>query len=345
MSEAKVREAFISQAGHCDRLGSPFTGALCRALAVILDRKTLVGRRILDWPGNPAASGDGVPLRLCGGLHALVRSGAAGALDTLYPPAPLPDQGRLEAVVADTLVKHDAWLDPWLDNAPQTNEVGRSAPLMAGLLAVADQFRLPMRIYELGASAGLNLQLDRFGYELGGHRFGDLKSSVQLRPHWRGSPPPKASIEIVGRSGVDINPMDPAQDGDRLLAYIWPDQPERLKRTQAALELARKNPVRISQADAADWIEGQLSAEPTLSVVQLVFHSLAFQYFPEPVQARVEACIASCGRRATADAPLAWLRFEMLPGDASFSLRLRTWPGEDRLLAWVHPHGSEVDWL
>ena len=57
----------------------------------------------------------------------------------LYPPAPLPDEEALGRALAPVLA--DDALLPWLDSAPQTNEVGRSAVLMAGLLVVAERFR------------------------------------------------------------------------------------------------------------------------------------------------------------------------------------------------------------
>jgi hypothetical protein len=71
-------------------------------------------------------------------------------------------------------------------------------------------------------------------------------------------------------------------------------------------------------------------------------HSIAFQYFPEDVQRRVTEAIEAAGARG----PLAWLRYEFVPGEEQPSLRLRLWPGgEDRLLAWCHPHGREIRWL
>lgn len=345
MAESAVREAFRSQAAFCARLGSPFTGRLCGAIAARLDRETAIGRRIFDWPGDPSASHDNLPLRLCGGLHALVRAGRSPSLAALYPPAPLPAEDELAEVVQRTLAADGEWLDPWLDNAPQTNEVGRSAVLMSGLLAIADRFGLPLRLYELGASAGLNLQLDRYGYDLGGRRSGDRQSPVQLQPLWQGAPPPDAEVRIAGRAGVDISPMDPAKEGERLLAYIWPDQPERLARAAAALAIARSVRLSIERGDAADWIEHSLPIQPTAGLVRVVLHSIAFQYFPEATRARVRTHIEAAGAAATERAPVAWLRFELLPDEPSSSLRLRTWPGEERLIAWAHPHGTEVRWL
>ena len=342
MSEQAVREAFLSQAEFCTRLGSPFTGALCRALASALDRETRIGRRLLDWAGNPSPGEDNVPLRLCGGLHALVRSGRAQELASLYPPETLPDGPALEAAAAAAIAAHADWLDPWLQYPPQTNEVGRSAPLMAGLLAIADRFALPLRLYELGASAGLNLQLEHFHHELGGLCFGPSDSAVRLCPQWYGASPPDSKMEIVERRGVDISPI---ADTERLLTYAWPDQPDRMARIAAAAEVARNSPVAVDQGDAADWIESRLSAAPAPGAVRVVFHSIAFQYFPGAAQARIRACISAAGEAATEEAPVAWLRLEMLAGESTASLRLRTWPGGERLLAWVHPHGRNVSWL
>ncbi|MGZ8351162.1 MAG: DUF2332 domain-containing protein [Allosphingosinicella sp.] len=344
--EAAVRKAFADQAAYCAQLGSPFTARVCALLGELLDRNDAVGERLLDWPGNPDPMADGVPLRLCGGLHALVRRGDAPSLALHYPPAAESDVAALRSALAVTLATSAEALLPWLENAPQTNEVGRSAALMSGLLVAAARFALPIRLFELGSSAGLNLQLDRYGYDLGGLRTGDGGSPLQLRPKWEGRPPPDADVRIVGRSGVDLNPMDPRREGDRLLAYVWPDQPERLRQLEAALALAATDPPAVARGDAADWVERAIAPEPEPGVIRTVLHSVAFQYFPAAAQQRIADHLARAGARSTAEAPLAWLRFEKRPEDENFSLRLRTWPtGEDDLLAWADPHVRSVHWL
>ena len=78
-------EAFATQAENCERLGSPFTARVLRAVPALLDRAAPLGRRVLDWPGEIGPSGASVPLRLAGGLHALALSGAP--LADAYPPA------------------------------------------------------------------------------------------------------------------------------------------------------------------------------------------------------------------------------------------------------------------
>ena len=337
-----IREAFREQARWCERLSSPFTAQLCNALAGVLDEKSAIGTRVLGWQGNPMA--DALALRLCGGLHALVRRGEAPELAAIYPPAAVGD-GEMARILLRTLVERAEALDPWLDSAPQTNEVGRSGPLMSGLLVLADRFHLPLRLFELGASAGLNLQLDRYGYDLGGLAAGAEDSPVRLKPKWKGAPPPEAKVEIAARGGVDLNPVDPVADRERLLAYVWPDQAQRLAQLQAALDLAAADPPRVDRADAADWLEAQLGTAPEPGVCRVVMHTVAFQYFPAEVQARIKARLIAAGAEASQAAPLAWLRMEKLAADEHFSLRLRTWPGDGQLLAWSHPHGTWMEWL
>jgi hypothetical protein len=341
--EAQIRASFAEQAGFCTQLGAPFTALLCETLGKRLDRRSEVGRRVLGWAGDPGGFADAVALRLCGGLHFLARSGSDPQLARLYPPAALPDEAALWAALAPALT--DERLAAWLDHAPQTNEVGRSAVLMSGLLVIANRFDLPMRLYELGASAGLNLQLDLYGYELGGLAAGEPASGVQLRPEWVGPPPPAAKVMIAGRRGTDLNPARLPAEGDRLLAYVWPDQPERLQRLAAALAIAAGAPPEVDRAGAADWLETQLALAPEPGVTRVVMHSVAFQYFDADSQKRVTAHIEAAGERASAEAPLAWLRYEQAPKDGRPSLRLRTWPGGEQLLAWAHPHGRQVRWL
>jgi hypothetical protein len=342
--ETAARTAFAVQADWAKRLGSPFTARLCAFLATGLDRSSAAGRRLLDWPGRPEAGADAIALRLCGGLHALARRGGAPALAACYPPHPPPDDETLAAALGRALA--DPALLPWLDSAPQTNEVGRSAVLMAGLLAVAELFPQPVELLELGASGGLNLILDRYDYDLGGVRAGDPASPLRLTPEWKGPPPPAGSVAIASRAGVDLRPMDVRDDQERLFAYIWPDQAGRLRQLETAIALAAADPPVVEPGDAAGWLEAKLAAAPPAGAARVVLHSVAFQYFPDGAQRRIAAMIDAAGAAARAAAPVAWLRFEKRPEDDKYSLRLRLWPGgEDRLLAWCHPHGSSVRWL
>lgn len=149
----------------------------------------------------------------------------------------------------------------------------------------------------------------------------------------------------MGRAGADLHPVALPAGRARLIAYLWPDQPQRLAQLEAALTLAVADPPRLDRADAADWIEARLPPDPEPGVTRVVMHSVSFHYFPEETKRRVAAHIEAAGAAATADGPLAWLRYEEQPGDGKFSLRLRTWPGTDELLAWAHPHGRSVKWL
>ncbi len=336
------------QAHWCTALGSPFTAQLCTLVADRLDPATPLGRRLDSWPGNP--QDDALMLRVTGGLHALVRAGKAPALAALYPPAPAPDPDALWAALAPVLAGKA--ILPWLDSAPQTNEVARSGVLVPGFLTIAAETGLPLALLELGCSAGLNLVPDRYGYRLGTLEAGNPDCGLRIHPVWDGADPPAAPLAIESRAGVDLNPLDVLNPAERsrLLAYVWPDQPQRLERMARAIAITAEDMPEIVKGDAADFVEARV--KPREGVVTTVYHSIAFQYFPPETQARITAHMEKVGARATPAAPLAWLRFEMTPSadgtdhaDAP-TLRLKLWPtGEDRLLARAHPHGKLVQWL
>ncbi|HEY0052390.1 MAG TPA: DUF2332 family protein [Caulobacteraceae bacterium] len=303
MTEGDVREAFRQQAEVCAALGSPFTARLCRLLSERLDRSTAVGARVLDWPGRPFHDADALPLRLAGGLHALARAGVMPEVTAAWPPSPRVDDETLWRAVSAALAEGGHRLDSWLDGPPQTNEVGRSAALMAGLLVVADRFPLPVSLYELGASAGLNLNLDRYAFRLGETAAGEPSSRVRLEPTWTGPSPPASRVRVALRRAVDRAPLDatlPAA-GERLTAYVWADQRERLTRLEAALGIAADHPPRVEPGDAADWLEANLALDPEPGLTRVVQHTIAFQYFPPEAQARVVARLNAAGARATED--------------------------------------------
>jgi hypothetical protein len=344
--QGAVLRAFETQAENCDRLGSPFTAHLCRRLVVILDDSTALGRAVSGWPLDPA--GSALALRLCGALHGAARTGRAPALARLYPPD--GDTGpALDAALRATIAERGGDLVGLIESAPQTNEVARSAILLGGLLTIAAETGLPLALNEIGASAGLNLHPDCYAYELGqGHRWGPPDAPLTIACDWRGAIPPlDAALEIASRAGSDLTPIDAADTAahDGLLAYIWPDQPDRLQRTAAAMAHAAAHPVALERADAADWSEARLAAPPRHGVTRVLMHSIAWQYFSEATQGRVDAAMARAGADATREAPLAWLRFEPDGIRATAAILLTLWPGgETRALGRGDYHGRFADW-
>jgi hypothetical protein len=184
MSADEVRQAFLDQAKYCDALGSPFTARICRLHAERLETGGAVADLILNWPGNPSSSADSVPLRIAGCLHALVLEGTDSLLSIAYPPA-RSDDDALWAAVVRAFEAHADFILERLKSAPQTNEVRRSGALLPGFLTLAQTFGKPLVVSEVGASAGLNLQWDRYRYTLGDTAWGDPDSPVLISPECR----------------------------------------------------------------------------------------------------------------------------------------------------------------
>ena len=341
-----VRSHFRAQARACARLGSPFTARLLDIVVDCLDEAGGVGRTILNWRGDPKA--DALALRLAGSLHALALSGTAASLAAAYPGGARGDEpAALRAAVVSSLEAHSGFILTFLERPPQTNEVARAAVLLGGFLTIAAETRLPLRLCEIGASAGLNLHWHAYGYDLGKASWGSPDAPLRLTPRWRGALPPLIPVEVKSHRGCDRMPIDPADPGDRLrvLAYVWPDQPERRHRIETALDLAARTRVRVEPADAADWVEACL-ADSAAGEATVLFHSIVWQYLPADKQRRIEAAIRRAGDQATAHRPLAWLRMEPAPDSRQTELRLRLWPaGQDRLLAEAHFHGRWIRWL
>ena len=138
---------------------------------------------------------------------------------------------------------------------------------------------------------------------------------MQLRPEWEGPPPPEAAVAVIGRRGTDLNPARLPDEGDRLLAYVWPTSRNGLPGWRPRWPSPPHDPPAVDRAGAADWIEAKLALEPEPGVTRVVMHSVAFQYFDADSQKRVTARIEAAGEQASAEAPLAWLRYEQEPGD------------------------------
>lgn len=351
MDTRAIAEAIAWQADHAANNGAPCTGRVVRAQLALLDGATRTGAAIAHWPGKPLE--DALPLRLAGGHHALALGGAEARLWPVYR-GEVTDQAEVDRIVAAVTRDHDAALLPWLDGPPQTNEAGRSASIMAALLWLSPRLGARFELNELGASAGINTMMERFAFDLGGTLAGPADSPLRIVPEWRGPAPLPAPVEITEIRGCDRAPLDLTDPATalRLRAYVWAEVTERLARLEAAVTLATQRPPLLDRADAADWVEARLAEPQEDDTTRVFFHSIVWQYLPEPTRERITRAIEAAGARADARRRLAWVRLETNRATFRHELTVRFWQdpsgvghGEPVLLGTAHAHGAWVEWF
>lgn len=338
------------QAKACAKLGSPFNSALLSLAAADLEAGGPTASALAAWAEADLKRlfDDAVALRFVAALHDLVLSGDNPALTEAYPaPGRTADPDRAWRLARAALVERRDRIAQFLDHEPQTNEVRRSICLAPGFLTLAAETCLPIRAFEIAASAGLNLNWDRYHYRFGATAWGDPAARVRLDTDWSGpAPPVSAKIQVIERHACDRRPINLADPAERrrLLAYVWPDQVDRLDRIRAAIDLALELGVVVETADAVDWTRDR--AAPAEGAVTCLYHSVFWQYMPAQSQAALTEAIGAHAAAASQDAPFAWLRMEPSPDDVTImQVRLTLWPnGRERILADVHPHGAHVAW-
>jgi hypothetical protein len=341
-------ERFREQALGCEHLGSAMYAGLLRRLADDLDAGGPTAVVLTGHERDPGPAG--LALRLLGSVHRLVLAGLAPELAPYYPSVGGTWSDDGPDAVLGFLAARGEEVRPLLDQAPQTNEVGRATALVGGLLRLTARWPLPVRLFEMGASAGLNLRADRFRFTGPAGAWGDATSPVVLEDGWTGAPlPVDAPLRIVERGGCDLSPVDVTTEDGRLAltSYVWPDQSARHARLAGAVALARTDPVTVERADAASYVARLTPAPGHLTVL---WHSVMWQYVPVEQQERVTARLEELGRDATEDAPVAHLYAEPLrrsPGeDHRFWICAHTWPGtgERVFLGRMAAHGVPAVW-
>ncbi len=354
-----LAELFRDAARGC-RDHSPLTRTLLVSAADDLARGGITAQVMAGAECDRKGSVPG--LRFAGALHRLVLEGRAPGLARHYPTA--GGHPRLTTLWTDALPvlhEHTDELRALVSvNVVQTNEPGRNAPLFGGLQtathlaadAVGRRTPFPVRLLEVGASGGLNLRPHRVAYRVGDRVFGDVGSPFALDPGWSGAPPADLShnLRLVRRAGCDLNPVDVSTEDGRLhlSSFVWADQLWRWERLQAALDLARYDPVPVQQATGPEWLADQL-ARPERDVLTVVWHSVVWQYVSPADRAMGRAVLAEAAARATPMAPLALLVFEPRrthDGDGyEFQLLLKLWPsGISLRLGSGAGHGIPFTW-
>jgi hypothetical protein len=338
----ELATAVREQASWCERLGSPLYHALFTRIAEDVESGGVCWQVLAPHAGDPKRSL--LPLRFLGGLHRLVLQGQLPKLAQYYPSAGgTADPERAFAVLLEELEQHREMLQASLPPSVQTNEVTRCCALLPGFLEIGRSTGLPLRLLEIGCSAGLNLRWDRYRYETARGPWGPVNSPVVFDNPFIGEPPPlEVSVQIEGRLGCDLNPLDPATSDGRLtlLSFVWPDQTARFRQLSNAIEVARSVPAEVQRAAAIDWLDMHLRHAPP-GVTTVVFHSIVLLYWSSHDRERLGHLMAKAGERATSQSPLAWLSME--PGENQADVHLTLWPGGERkLIATAGYHGRQV---
>ncbi|MCB2061175.1 MAG: DUF2332 domain-containing protein [Novosphingobium sp.] len=346
MGDYTVAEGYANQIDYCRSNDATITARIVAAVAGLLDDPEAGPfiSRIREWQGS--VLGDGLPLRSAGALHSLHLSGEAPELAPIYAGEPVDDL----AIVADVLRRHGDSLLPWLDGPPQTNEAGRSSNFIAAMLWLAGRGLPPkFECLEIGSSAGINLMIDRYSYDLGGVKVGPEHPVMSFAPEWRGPLPPNRKIAIASLRGCDVAPID-LTDPDqalRLKAYIWPEHAIRFARLEAAIAAAKEEAPDLLHQNAADFVEQQLALPQGQGTTRVLMHSIVMQYVPEDQRQRITRAMEEHGARATSDRALAWVSLEGNRDLLNHGLSVRCWPGGEEwtLLAAAHAHGAWIEWF
>jgi hypothetical protein len=235
----------------------------------------------------------------------------------------------------------------------QTNEVGRCAALLPALPAGPG----PLALVEVGASAGLCLLLDRYHYDYGSAAIGPAASPVRLPCAVRGPAPlPTALPTIAWRRGLDRDPVDLHADESVgwLLACVWSDHPERRRRLEAAIALAKADAPVVSRGDLVDDLPALLAEAPDDAEL-VVFHSAVLSYVSADRRQAFAGVLAEASKRR----PIVWVSNEaygivreitaLAPQQREHQFllgRTRFTDGRrrDELLALAHPHGAALSW-
>jgi len=299
-----------------------------------------------------AKSGQPVPNLFLGAVHFLLLGGVQHPLAHFYPSSPPTASSS-----ADPYPSFRAFCQEYREDIlelisnrlVQTNEVRRCGCLLPAFTHVAQQAGgRPWAMVEIGASAGLNLLWDRYGYDYGiGRRYGNPRSPVQIVCGLLGDrhlPLTAVWPVVTMRVGLDLTPID-VRDPDAALwlrALVWPAEVGRAELLQQAVQVAQQDPPRLLAGDALDILPEVLATIPPDQAV-CVFHTHTINQFPAEARARLSTLLAkhAFGRKLYRVA-IEWLgethpRLELI----SYEDGVKT----EHLLAYCGSHGEWLEWL
>jgi len=291
-------------------------------------------------------------------VHYLLLRGEKHSLTEFYismTDQPAPPENAPQ-VFADFCREHSEEIKRLLSTRlVQTNEVLRSALLLPAIVLAAEKAGgAPLALVGLGASAGLNLFFDRYGYDYGNSlRCGDLSSPLQLSCKLRGSlrpPIPTVMPKIASRIGIDLNPLDVRNHDEYLwlFAQIWPENSfkSRAERLRLAVELVRQSPQRLITGDVVEVLREVIAEVPQDQVICLL-HSFFFYELPKDRKEMLNANISRCAaKRPILSVGLEWGSDDLtLAAGLELVCYKQNGNKEIARLAKCHDHGEWMEWL
>ncbi len=242
------------------------------------------------------------------------------------------------------LASWDAVEPIMLFRSTQTNEPGRCACLLPAF-GLCDE---PLAILEVGASAGLCLFPDSYGYDYG-HTVLDAPEADAPRFPCRApnpTPIPALHPDIVWRAGLDLNPLDVRSQGDMnwLRTLVWPEHRDRLLRLDAAISVAQRTPPKLVAGDLLKDTEALAAQAPTDARL-VIFHTAVLSYVPPEVRRDFAELVHDIGADWVANEGV-----RVLPDVIPSAVR-ESRPGafvlsrNGKALARTGPHGQFVEWL
>ena len=351
----KIRAAFEAQQKACDLLGSPLTRDMVRFFRDDFATDGIIADLVRGWQGDPL--NDNVPLRLAGFAHFQALQGAPDLMPLFescsghYTAA---HSEALRAALRQVFFAKAEAARRFLRRVPQTNETGRAGMLLLGFSEISKKLGLPLRLCEMGASAGLNLFFDKFHYRIatddGPIEWGARDSKLVLTPTWHGTPPSLSPhIEVAARLGCDLRPVDLTDDTQNMIlqSWVWGDMADRRARLMAAIDIALAAPPQIERADAAGWVAAQIMQRPR-GQATVLYHSIVWPYLSVAQRFAIESAFAQAGETVTPDAPLVWLKMDGRELGTIAQLSYTIWTGENGpageqvVVGPCHPHGLDM---
>ncbi|MDP1793715.1 MAG: DUF2332 domain-containing protein [Acidimicrobiales bacterium] len=299
------------------------------------------------------------PTVILAALHDQVLRGHAPDLAAAYASSDLDDVGLL---AVDALVaRADAIVATAAARQTQTNETGRAALLYPAIALAAERVGAEtVGLVDVGCSAGLNLNLDHVAISYSnGAVLGDRSSALRLECDLVGEAgvPTRSLPGVVARIGIDLSPVDISDPDDArwLRACLWPDQPERIARLDAAMTLARANPPELLAGNALDVLPDAAQRVPDDALL-VVMTTWALAYFELGDRLRFLRRLDEIAARRA----VAWISGEgvgIAPGVPTLGDSRRAAHslvglslGEHRRMTFetigrCHPHGRWLEWL